>query len=78
MPDIPGIIVWKPGHVGVYVGNKAVIECTLGSRGDGIVKTPLSSAGWKYWLKVPEIMYAEDVTKKKISILEKLKDVLKR
>ena len=78
MPNVPGIVLWKPGHVGVYVGNKDVIECTLGSRGDGIVKTPLSSAGWTYWLKVPEIMYVEDVVKKKMSVLEKLKMLMSR
>nr|MBQ4457692.1 hypothetical protein [Clostridia bacterium] len=77
MPNVPGIVLWKPGHVGVYVGNKEVIECTLGSRGDGIVKTPLSYGGWTYWLKVPEVMYIEDVAKKKMSILEKLKMVLR-
>ena len=78
MPNVPGIVLWKPGHVGVYIGEKEVIECTFGSRGDGIVKTPLSSAGWTYWLKVPEVMYVEDVMKKKVSILEKLKMVLRR
>ena len=77
MPDIPGIIVWKPGHVGVYIGNREVIECTLGSRGDGIVKTPLYSAGWTHWLKVPEVMYVESIATKKTSFMEKLKMILK-
>lgn len=27
MPDIPGIVLWMTGHVGVYIGNGEFIEC---------------------------------------------------
>ena len=26
MPDTPGLAVWKPGHIGVYIGNGEVVE----------------------------------------------------
>jgi cell wall-associated NlpC family hydrolase len=75
LPEQPGVIVYKNGHVGVYIGNGKVIECTLGKRGDGIVKTDLNAAGWTHWLKLPEVEYVPDhisIYQKKTSILDKL------
>lgn len=57
MPEQEGIVVYKEGHVGVYIGKGEVVECTLGIRGDGCVKTKLQDAGWTHWLRVPEIEY---------------------
>jgi hypothetical protein len=47
MPDNPGLIVWKDGHVGVYVGNGVVVE----SRGVdfGVVRTNLKDRPWTNW-----------------------------
>ena len=59
LPEMKGVIVYKDGHVGVYMGDGNVIECTLGSRGDGVVRSKLNAAGWTHWLKVPEITYVE-------------------
>ena len=55
MPDIPGIAVWKSGHIGVYIGNGEVIEA-MGTK-HGVVKTKLGDRGWKAWLKIPYISY---------------------
>ena len=62
MPDIPGICVLLPGHIGVYIGNGEVIE----ARGHayGVVKTKLKGRGWTKWCKCPYITYTE---KKKVS-----------
>lgn len=59
MPDIPGVLVFMTGHVGVYIGNGYVIE----ARGHnyGVVKTKLAGRGWKNWGKCPWITY-ETVT----------------
>jgi hypothetical protein len=59
LPELPGVAVWKNGHVGVYVGNGKVIECTLSSRGDGVVYSNLKDYGWTHWLKIPGITYVE-------------------
>lgn len=55
MPDMPGILVFMPGHVGVYTGNGKVIE----ARGFnyGVVETDLKSRNWENWGKCPWIEY---------------------
>lgn len=63
MPETPGIIVYSKTnpHVGVYIGNGEVIESTLGSRGDGVVKTKLNDFKWEYWFECPYITYRNSV-----------------
>ena len=55
MPDIPGLAVWKEGHIGVYVGNGEVIE----ARGFdyGVQKYKLSDRPYTKWLKIPGLEY---------------------
>ena len=57
IPEIEGILVFSHQHVGVYIGNGYVVE----ARGHeyGVVKTKLSSRGWKNWGKCPWIKYIE-------------------
>lgn len=58
IPDIPGVLVFMDGHVGVYIGNGEVIE----ARGHeyGVVKTQLKSRPWKWWGKCPYIAYSNE------------------
>lgn len=55
MPDIPGVLVFSEGHVGIYIGGGYVIE----ARGHeyGVVKTRLKSRPWRWWGKCPFIEY---------------------
>jgi len=55
IPEIPGLCVRFPGHIGIYIGNGEVIE----SRGTkyGVVKTKLKDRPWTHWLKYPGIEY---------------------
>ena len=55
MPDIPGLAVWKEGHIGVYIGNGEVIE----ARGFdyGVQKYKLSDRPYTKWLKIPGLEY---------------------
>ena len=57
IPEIPGVLVFYNGHVGVYIGGGEVIE----ARGHkyGVVKTKLKDRPWKYWGKHPDIVYEE-------------------
>lgn len=61
MPDIPGVLVFMNGHVGVYIGNGEVIE----ARGHeyGVVKTKLKSRPWVNWGKCPWITYQDETQK---------------
>jgi hypothetical protein len=50
IPEIPGLAVWKSGHLGVYVGTDEVIEF----RGTdyGCVKTRLQNRSWTHSGKI--------------------------
>ena len=62
IPEIPGVVVWKTGHIGVYIGNGKVIE----ARGFnyGVVETDLDKRGWKKWGLCPWIEYPDINTTK--------------
>lgn len=70
IPELPGILVFSPQHVGIYIGNGYVIE----ARGHayGVVKTKLSTRGWKDWGKCPWIEYIEENQPKKETPKENL------
>ena len=57
MPEIIGLMLWKEGHVGVYIGGGYVIEA-MGTK-KGVVKTELEGRGWQGWCKLPYIDYLE-------------------
>lgn len=57
MPEIPGLMLWKSGHAGVYIGGGYAIEA-MGTR-KGVVKTKVSGRGWQGWGKLPYINYRE-------------------
>lgn len=65
----PGCIVWMQGHVGVYVGNGEVIECTPSFKNCVQVTKIINCGGsktgnWRIWSKwgfCPFIDYSEDV-----------------
>lgn len=58
MPEIPGLMLWKSGHAGVYIGGGYAIEA-MGTR-KGVVKTKVSDRGWQGWGKLPYIDYREE------------------
>lgn len=65
MPKKEGVLVMTSdfGHVGVYIGNGEVVECTLSRFGDGVVKTKLSDRSWAWWCQCPCIEDDTGVTK---------------
>lgn len=56
IPEVPGLIVYKSGHVGVYEGNGSVIEAKGFSY--GCIRSKLSDTAWTHWLVCPYISYA--------------------
>lgn len=57
IPEIPGLAVWKEGHIGVYIGNGEVVEA-YGTT-TGVIRSQLANGGWTHWLKIPYITYTE-------------------
>ena len=57
LPEIPGVIVWKNGHIGVYIGEGLVIE----ARGYayGVVVSKLETQKWTNWGKLKNVTYSE-------------------
>lgn len=58
MPRIPGVAVFMPGHVGVFVGGCDVIEARGHSY--GVVKTKLCNRSWKKWAFIPGLEYIQN------------------
>lgn len=79
LPEIPGILVFMPGHVGIYCGAGRVIE----ARGFhyGVVETRLSERPWENWGKCPWIEYPDGsryfaaCKKDETSIVDALKSI---
>ena len=66
IPEIPGVIVYQRGHVGVYMGNGLVIEATAAwdakvqkSYFKGSHKGIKKRTTWTHWFKVPQLTYEE-------------------
>lgn len=55
LPEIPGVAVWKNGHIGIYIGGGKVIEAR-GYR-HGVVLSELSSQAWKEWGYIDGVTY---------------------
>lgn len=76
IPEIKGLLVWRSGHIGVYIGGGYVIE----ARGHayGVVKTALKSRNWTNWGKCPYIEYeAEKEPTNKKTVDEIAREVIK-
>lgn len=61
IPEVPGLCVWRKGHIGVYIGNNEVIEAK-GTK-FGVIKSPLTgpeSNKWTHWLEHPNIEYIQE------------------
>ncbi len=55
IPEIPGLLVYADGHIGVYIGGGWAIEAI--SHAGGVVKTRVADRTWTDWLRCPYIEY---------------------
>lgn len=58
IPEIPGLAVWRSGHIGIYEGKGYVLEF----RGTeyGAVRTKLSQRDFTHWGKIKGVEYPAD------------------
>lgn len=59
----PGVVLWKSGHVGVYIGVENGVPMCVEAKGInyGTVKTKVSATKWQYGLTFADIDYTYDV-----------------
>lgn len=60
LPELVGLALYKPGHVGYYVGGGYAIEWK--GFAYGCVKTKVAGRGWTHWYSLPFIQYGEIAT----------------
>lgn len=60
IPEIPGLCVWRRGHIGVYIGNGWVIEAQ-GTK-YGVRKNRLRDRNFTHWMEHPHIQYSTSST----------------
>lgn len=58
LPDVPGVLLFSSGHVGVYIGGGYAVE----ARGFnyGIVKTKVKDRSWTEWAYLPSSLLEYD------------------
>lgn len=61
IPEVPGLCVWRKGHIGVYIGNGWVIEAQ--GTVHGVKKHRLSNRNFTHWLECPYISYVDEPKK---------------
>jgi hypothetical protein len=65
IPETPGVLVFAPGHVGVYVGDGYVVEAYSHAR--GVIKTKLAERNFDAWGYCPWIEYQKTDNKKTLN-----------
>lgn len=57
LPEIPGLILWKNNHVGIYAGKGKVYEAK--GHTYGCIRSAVGDTAWKKWGRLPFIRYEE-------------------
>lgn len=65
LPEVPGVLLFSSGHVGVYVGDGYAVE----ARGFnyGVVQTRVASRKWRSWAYIPSSLLDYDTEDKNSS-----------
>lgn len=58
VPDIPGLGLWQPGHVGVYVGGGMAVDAR--DEISNVCYQSVSTKSWVMWFKVNGVSYGTD------------------
>jgi hypothetical protein len=57
IPNVPGLLVHAPGHVGVYDGNGNILQAA--NHNVGVISTPITQSGWGWdgWAYIDGLTY---------------------
>ena len=55
LPELPGLALWRNGHMGIYIGRGALVEAK--DAGSGVVQSCLSDRDFTHWFKIPGLYY---------------------
>lgn len=55
VPDIPGLGLWQPGHVGVYIGDGMAVDAR--DEVSNVCYSSVASKDWVMWFKVSGVTY---------------------
>ena len=58
VPDIPGLGLWQPGHVGVYVGGGMAVDAR--DEISNVCYQSVSTKSWVMWFKVAGVSYGSE------------------
>lgn len=58
----PGVVLWKNGHVGVYIGMENGVPMCVEAKGIdyGVIKSRVASTAWEYGLTFSDMEYTYD------------------
>jgi peptidoglycan hydrolase-like protein with peptidoglycan-binding domain len=64
IPEIPGLCVWRSGHIGIYIGNGKVIESGGSTVGVVLSKlnAPATNKKWTNWGRMADVDYSNPST----------------
>lgn len=57
MPELPGLGLYMPGHVGVYLGGGMAVDAR--NEDAGVCRGSISSLPWTQWFEIPGISYGK-------------------
>ncbi len=60
VPDIPGLGLWQPGHVGVYVGGGMAVDAR--DEISNVCYSSVASKDWVMWFKIAGVTYSDNST----------------
>lgn len=60
----PGVVLWKSGHVGVYIGMENGVPMCVEAKGIdyGVIKSRVASTAWVYGLTFKDMEYTYDTS----------------
>lgn len=70
LPNKPGVLLYIPGHLGIYLGDDKVAESYPNNTlGWGVIETNLTDRNWTNWFEYTEIEYdTEEIKEEELEV----------